>query len=281
MKGIVLATGTDPRLHPITLAVPQHLLPVGDKPMIYYPLSVLMLAGIRDILVIASPSDAYQRLLGDGSQLGLRVDYAEQPERDGVAEALLTGADHIGTDQVALILGDTLLPGPAILRDAARNVDGCVLFGEPSTGLYLYDGDVVDIVKNLRRPAHGQPEITDVNQVYRRQGRARLIRGFARLDASTPDSLIRAGQYVRAVEQRHGQRIACVEEVALRMGFITAAQCYRLGARQSNSPYGQYVMRAAAITPPRRPARTHLARSAGTASPAGQRPHRTVAAPPP
>ncbi|CAM3365485.1 glucose-1-phosphate thymidylyltransferase RfbA [Kibdelosporangium persicum] len=286
MKGIILAGGSGTRLHPITLAVSKHLLPVGDKPMIYYPLSVLMLAGIRDILVICAPVDvpAFRRLLGDGSQFGVRIDYAEQPEPNGIAEAFVIGADHIASDDVALILGDNLFHGNAfhaVLRDAVECLDGCVLFGYPVsdperygigetdeagrlisitekparprsntaiTGLYLYDSDVVDIAKNLRPSARGELEITDVNQVYLERQAARLVqlgRGFAWLDAGTPDSLLQAGHYMQTIEQRQGVRVACLEEVALRMGFIDAEQCYRLGDRLSKSPYGRYVMATA------------------------------------
>ncbi|MEV7008639.1 glucose-1-phosphate thymidylyltransferase RfbA [Streptosporangium sp. NPDC051022] len=287
MKGIILAGGSGTRLHPITLAVSKQLLPVSDKPMIYYPLSVLMLAGIRDILIISTPVDLphFQRLLGDGSRLGLRIDYAEQSEPEGIAQAFVIGADHIGTDTAALVLGDNIFHGHAfsdVLEENARDVRGCVLFGYPVrdperygvgevdaegrlvsieekparprsnravTGLYFYDNDVVDIAKNLRPSPRGELEITDVNRVYLERGQAKLVdlgRGFAWLDTGTPESLLQAGQYVQTLEERQGVRIACVEEVALRMGFIDAEACYRLGAEIPKSRYGQYVMSIAA-----------------------------------
>ncbi|MGQ0840972.1 glucose-1-phosphate thymidylyltransferase RfbA [Actinokineospora sp.] len=282
MKGIILAGGSGTRLYPLTKVVSKQLLPVGDKPMIYYPLSVLMLAGITDILIICTPRDIgqFRDLLGDGSLLGLRLTYAEQPSPDGLAQALIIGADHIGDDPVALILGDNIFHGgsfQSILRAAAADLDGCVLFGYPVqdpqrygigetdaggrlvgieekpsrpranraiTGLYFYAPDVVDIAKNLNPSPRGELEITDVNRAYLAQGRARLIdlgRGFAWLDTGTPDSLGQAGQYVTALEQRQGIRIACVEEVALRMGFIDADACRLLGAELGSSRYGRYV----------------------------------------
>ncbi|MGP4020953.1 glucose-1-phosphate thymidylyltransferase RfbA [Saccharopolyspora sp. 5N708] len=283
MRGIVLAGGSGTRLRPLTLAVSKQLLPVGDKPMIYYPLSVLMLAGIKDILIICTPRDVerYRALLGDGSALGLRFSYAVQPEPAGLAEAFVIGADHIGDEPVALVLGDNIFHGAAfqqVLREAVRQLDGCVLFGyqvhdpqhygvgetdatgrliglaeKPArprsnraiTGLYLYDPDVVDIAKNLRPSPRGELEITDVNRVYLERGRARLVdlgRGFAWLDTGTPESLVQAAQYVTTLEQRQGVRIACLEEVALRMGFIDARTCRRLGEDMGNSAYGQYVV---------------------------------------
>jgi glucose-1-phosphate thymidylyltransferase len=286
VKGIILAGGAGSRLHPATHSVSKQLLPVYDKPMIYYPLSVLMLAAIRDILLISTPRDLplFQRLLGDGSRLGLRLDYAVQEEPRGLADAFLIGADHIGDDQVALILGDNIFHGPGfseLLQSTASNVDGCVLFGYPVndpwrygvgetdasgrlisleekpakprsnravTGLYFYDNDVVDIAKNVRPSDRGELEITDVNNVYLERGRARLIelgRGFAWLDTGTHDTLLQAGQYVQTLEQRQGVRIACIEEIALRMGFIDADACRALGAEQANSPYGRYVVEVA------------------------------------
>ncbi|MGW1056171.1 glucose-1-phosphate thymidylyltransferase RfbA [Streptomyces sp. NPDC001118] len=287
MKGIILAGGSGTRLHPITLAVSKQLLPVGDKPMIYYPLAVLMLTGIREILIITTPPDLphYRELLGDGSHLGLRITYAEQDRPRGIAEAFIIGADHIGDDSVALALGDNIFHGNQFsdtLAENAADIDGCVLFSysvqdperygvgvtdengkllsieeKPAhprsnraiTGLYFYDNDVVDIAKNTRPSGRGELEITDVNRVYVERGRAKLVelgRGFAWLDTGTPESLLQAGQYVRTLEERQGVRIACIEEVALRMGFIDADSCYRLGARLSNSGYGKYVMAIAA-----------------------------------
>lgn len=287
MKGIILAGGAGTRLHPITIGTSKQLLPVGDKPMIYYPLSVLMIAGIRDILIVTNPADTprFRALLGDGSQLGLSITYAEQPSPRGIADAILIGAEHIGDGPVALILGDNIFHGTnfsATLTENARDVRGCVLFGYPVndprrygvgesdangdlvsieekprhprsnraiTGLYLYDNDVVDISKNLRPSPRGELEITDVNRVYLERGRARLVnlgRGFAWLDTGTPKSLLQAGQYVGALEERQGVRIACIEEIALRMGFIDADACHRLGSRMAASDYGSYVMAIAA-----------------------------------
>ncbi|PRX51452.1 glucose-1-phosphate thymidylyltransferase [Prauserella shujinwangii] len=287
MKGIILAGGNGTRLYPATLGVSKQLLPVYDKPLIYHPLSVLMLAGIREILVISTRRDldGFRRLLGDGGELGLSLCYAVQDEPRGLADAFLIGADHVGADQVALILGDNVFHGPRfseVLRTAARGVDGCVLFGYPVhdperyavgeadddgalisleekprrprsnraiTGLYFYDNDVLDIAKNLRPSARGELEITDVNLRYLAAGKARLIdlgRGFVWLDTGTHESLSEAGQYVRIMENRQGVRIACVEEIALRMGFIDRESCYRLGQRLAKSPYGRYVMEIAA-----------------------------------
>ncbi|PSL52702.1 glucose-1-phosphate thymidylyltransferase [Saccharothrix carnea] len=297
MKGIILAGGRGTRLHPATLGVSKQLLPVYDKPMVYYPLSVLMLAGIREILVICSPPDldGFRRLLGDGGRLGLSIDYAVQDEPRGLADAFLIGADHIGADPVALVLGDNLFHGrgfPELLRRARRDLDGCVLFGyevrdperygvgevdaggrlisleeKPAhprsnhaiTGLYLYDNDVVDIARGVRPSARGELEITDVNRVYLDRGRARLEnlgRGFAWLDTGTHESLLEAAEYVRVMENRQGIRIACVEEVALRMGFIDGAACHRLGEQLAGSAYGEYVMRVAAAEPARLGARS-------------------------
>lgn len=251
--------------------------------MIYYPLSVLMLAGIQEILVISTPTDIaqFRRLLGDGSHLGLRIDYAAQPEPNGLPEAFIIGSAHIGDEEVALILGDNVFHGHHfydVLHTSRRGMDGCVLFGYPVsdperygigevddeghlvsleekpvaprsnkaiTGLYFYDNTVVDVAKNLRPSARGELEITDVNRWYLEKGRAKLVnlgRGFAWLDTGTPESLLQAGHYVGTLEERQGVRIACVEEVALRMGFIDAEQCHRLGKRIAKSRYGQYVM---------------------------------------
>ncbi len=254
--------------------------------MIYYPLSVLMLAGIKEILIISTPRDLplFQRLLGDGSQFGLDFSYAVQREPRGIAEAFIIGADHVGDDSTALILGDNIFHGQAfsqVLAENSRDVEGCVLFGYPVrdperfgvaevdrlgrlvsleekparprsdravTGLYFYANDVVEIARSLRPSARGELEITDVNRAYLEMGRARLVdlgRGFAWLDTGTPQALLQAGQYVNTMEERQGVRIACLEEVALRMGFIDAETCYRQGARYRNSPYGQYVMSVA------------------------------------
>jgi glucose-1-phosphate thymidylyltransferase len=289
VKGIVLAGGAGTRLHPITQAVCKQLLPVYDKPMVYYPLSVLMLAGIRNILIISTPSDLplFRRLLGDGSTLGLRLSYADQAQPNGLAEALIIGADFIADDSVALVLGDNIFYGPGFssrLRDCVASLDGCVLFGYPVkdpqrygvgevdatgtlisieekpaaprsnkaiTGLYLYDNEAVKVARSLTPSARGELEITDVNMHYVRQGRATLIdlgRGFAWLDTGTHESLLEAGQYVQVLEHRQGVRIACLEEIALRMGFIGADACYALGLAMASSGYGQYVMDIATST---------------------------------
>jgi glucose-1-phosphate thymidylyltransferase len=286
MKGIILAGGAGTRLRPVTAAVSKHLLPVGDKPMIYYPLSVLMLAGVREILLISTPADLpqFRALFGDGSQWGLEITYAVQRVPGGVAEALVIGAGHIGPDPVALVLVDNIFHGHRfsdVLEEQARDVRGCVLFGyevrDPRrygvgevdthgnlvaieekpvrprsnraiTGLYLYDNEVVDIAAALPPSARGGRGITDVNRVYLERGRARLVdlgRGFAWLDTGTPEALLRAGHYVGTLQERQGVRIACVEEIALRKGFISAEACYQLGAEMGNSGYGQYVMSAA------------------------------------
>jgi glucose-1-phosphate thymidylyltransferase len=283
VKGIILAGGSGSRLHPITQAVSKQLLPVYDKPMVYYPLSVLMLAGIRDILVISTPLDLplFRRLLGDGSRLGLRLSYTEQAQPNGLAEAFVLGADFIGDDAVALVLGDNIFYGPGFsrtLQQCVATLDGCVLFGYPVkdpqrygvgevdgsgklisieekpvnprsnkaiTGLYFYDNDVVKVARSLTPSARGELEITDVNVHYLAQGRATLIdlgRGFAWLDTGTHDSLLEAGEFVQVLEHRQGVRIACLEEIALRMGFIDSAACYALGAAMAKSGYGQYVM---------------------------------------
>ncbi|MEU5847963.1 glucose-1-phosphate thymidylyltransferase RfbA [Saccharopolyspora shandongensis] len=283
MKGIMLAGGNGTRLHPLTQAVSKQLLPVYDKPMIYYPLSVLMLAGVREVLLISTPADMplFRRLLGDGSQFGIRIEYAEQAQPNGLAEAFVIGADFIGDDPVALVLGDNIFYGQGfsrVLQQCVRDLDGCTLFGYPVrdpqrygvgevgedgrlvsivekpaepksnmaiTGLYFYDNDVVDIAKGLTPSARGELEITDVNLAYLRAGRARLTqlgRGFAWLDTGTHDSLVEASQFVQVLEHRQGVRIACLEEIALRMGYISADECFELGAKLAKSGYGQYVM---------------------------------------
>jgi len=287
MKGIILAGGAGTRLHPITRAVSKQLLPVFDKPMIYYPLSVLMLAGIRDILVITTPEDnaGFKRLLGDGSEWGLQISYAEQAAPNGLAEAFIIGADHIGDDSVALVLGDNIFYGQGFsqtLKRAVTDVEGCVLFGYPVrdperygvgekdstgrlisieekptkpksnlaiTGLYIYDNDVVKHSANLQPSARGELEITDLNNIYVQQGKASLIdlgRGFAWLDTGTHDSLLEAGEFVQVLEHRQGVRISCLEEIALVSGFIDADQCMALGQSLAKSPYGQYVIAVAA-----------------------------------
>lgn len=286
MKGIVLAGGDGTRLHPVTQAVSKQLLPVYDKPMIYYPLSVLMLAGIREILLISTPTDLpnFRRLLGDGHQWGLELRYAEQPSPNGLAEAFVIGAEFVGSDDVALILGDNIFYGQGfstVLQEQVATLNGCTLFGyavkdperygvgevdahgtlvsieeKPArprsnraiTGLYFYDNQVIEIARSLTPSARGELEITDVNQAYLREGRARLVelsRGFAWLDTGTHDSLLEASQFVQVLEHRTGVRIACLEEVALRMGFIGSDECWQLGAKLAKSGYGEYVMEVA------------------------------------
>ncbi len=286
MKGIILAGGAGTRLHPITRAVSKQLLPVFDKPMIYYPLSVLMLAGIRDILVITTPEDnaGFRRLLGDGAEWGVRISYAEQAAPNGLAEAFIIGADHIGDESVALVLGDNIFYGQGFsrtLKQAVADVNGCVLFGYPVrdperygvgekdasgklisieekptkpksnlaiTGLYIYDNDVVEYARNLKPSARGELEITDLNNIYLTKGKASLIdlgRGFAWLDTGTHDSLLEAGEFVQVLEHRQGVRISCLEEIALVSGFIDAEQCLALGQSLAKSPYGQYVISVA------------------------------------
>ncbi|MHA6629039.1 glucose-1-phosphate thymidylyltransferase RfbA [Pseudonocardia sichuanensis] len=287
MKGIILAGGSGTRLHPITRAVSKQLMPVYDKPMIYYPLSVLMLAGIRDVLVISTPQDlpAFRRLLDDGAEIGMRISYAEQAAPNGLAEAFVIGAEHVGSDPAALVLGDNIFHGQGFsgllqraIADVTAGETGCILFGYPVrdpqrygvaeadadgrllsieekpehprsnravTGLYFYDNDVVEIAAGLSPSARGELEITDVNRAYLERGSARLVdlgRGFAWLDTGTHESLLEAGEYVRVLENRQGVRIACIEEIAMRMGFIDPAACYALGERQAKSGYGEYVM---------------------------------------
>jgi glucose-1-phosphate thymidylyltransferase len=287
VKGIILAGGSGTRLHPVTRAVSKQLLPVYDKPMIYYPLSVLLLAGIRDVLVISTPHDLplFARLLGDGSWLGARIDYAEQAEPNGLAEAFVIGADFIGGDNVCLVLGDNIFHGHGLarlLQDEVEALDGCTLFGygvsdperygiaeldgegrlrsleeKPSqprsnlavTGLYLYDNEVVRIAKGLTPSARGELEITDVNTDYLRRGKARLVplgRGMAWLDTGTHDSLLEAATFVQVLEHRQGEQIACLEEIAFRMGYIDRAQLAELGAQLGKSSYGESVRRLAA-----------------------------------
>lgn len=283
MKGIILAGGQGTRMHPITLGVSKQMLPVYDKPLIYYPLSTLMLAGITEILIISSPEylDGFKNQFGDGSELGLSITYAEQEKPRGIAEALLIGADHVGSDSVALVLGDNIFHGPGfgtLLQETAQDVSGCVVFGYPVrdperygvgeidsegnlmslvekpnnphsnlaiTGLYFYDKGVVDIVADLRPSERGELEITDVNRAYIDRGAAKLVelgRGFFWLDAGTHDALAEATQYVQLLENRQGVRVACIEEIAWRMGYIDREACVRLGERLAKSRYGQYLI---------------------------------------
>ena len=283
MKGILLAGGTGSRLYPLTRCTSKQLLPVYDKPLVYYPLSVLMLAEIRDILIICAPDsiESLRTLLGDGSHLGLNLTYALQDEPRGIADAYVIGADHVRGERSALVLGDNVFHGSGfydLLAHARRKFTGCALFGYPVsdpsryavgevnargelisleekpldpgsenavTGLYLYDQDVVDIAAQVRPSKRGELEITDVNREYVRQGRADLFqlgRGFMWLDAGTHDSLLEAGHYVELLANRQGVRVACLEEIAARMGFISAEECYELGSRMAGSSYGSYVM---------------------------------------
>ena len=282
-KGIILAGGSGTRLHPLTVSVSKQLMPVYDKPMIYYPVATLLLAAIRDILIITTPRDqqAYQTLLGDGSQWGVNFQYAVQPSPDGLAQAFLIGETFIGRDPACLILGDNIYYGQglsALLRRAASRHQGATVFGyyvrDPErygvvrfdangravdieekpkapksnyavTGLYFYDNDVVDIAKNIRPSPRGELEITDVNKVYLERGALNVEvmgRGYAWLDTGTHESLLAAAHFVQVVEQRQGLKVACPEEVAWRMGLIDDAQLTRLAGPLAKSGYGQYLL---------------------------------------
>jgi glucose-1-phosphate thymidylyltransferase len=283
VKGIILAGGSGTRLHPLTLAVSKQLMPVYDKPMIYYPLSVLMLAGIREILIISTPHDMpqFQKLLGDGSRLGCRFEYAIQAEPNGLAQAFVIGADFIRTDKVALILGDNIFYGDGLshLLQESANSDGGMVFAyqvadperygvvefdannqvisleekpvEPKSdyavpGLYFYDNDVVEIAKNIEISPRGEYEITDVNKEYLKRGKLKvaiLSRGTAWLDTGTFASLMQAGQFVQVIEERQGIKIACIEEIAYRMGFIDAEKLAEIAAPLVKSGYGQFLMK--------------------------------------
>ncbi|GAA1010014.1 glucose-1-phosphate thymidylyltransferase RfbA [Tsukamurella conjunctivitidis] len=282
MRGIILAGGTGSRLHPITLGVSKQLVPVYDKPMIYYPLSTLILAGISDVLVITTPhdSEAFTRLLGDGSQFGVSISYAVQPEPDGLASAFIIGREHVGDDSAALVLGDNIFYGPGLGTQLARFGDldggavfayrvsdperyGVIEFDEAGTalslvekperprsnyavpGLYFYDNDVLDIAAGLRPSARGELEITDINRTYLEQGRLQvhvLPRGTAWLDTGTVDSLLDAGTYVRTIEQRQGLRIGVPEEVAWRRGFLTDDELRARAEPLVKSGYGAYLL---------------------------------------
>ncbi|OLN24742.1 Glucose-1-phosphate thymidylyltransferase [Desulfovibrio sp. DV] len=283
MKGIILAGGSGTRLYPITRVVSKQLLPIYDKPMIYYPLSVLMLAGIRDILIISTPTDLprFQEMLGDGRSLGVTFTYKVQPKPEGLAQAFLLGKEFIGNDSVCLVLGDNIFYGQglaSVLQQSARLKEGGVVFGykvrDPKrygvvefdaernvisieekpehpkskfavTGLYFYDNDVVSVAEGLRPSPRGELEITDLNNVYLQRGKLKvefLGRGYAWLDTGTHESLLHASSFVQAIQERQGVLVACIEEIAYRMGYIDAGQVEHLAKDMLKNDYGQYLM---------------------------------------
>lgn len=285
-RGIVLAGGSGSRLHPITLGVSKQLLPIYDKPMIYYPISILMLAGIKDILIISTPQDmaGYQRLLGDGSQIGVRFEYSIQPQPDGLAQAFIIGESFIGDHNVALVLGDNVFYGQAFtekLKVATLRDEGATIFGyhvkdperfgvvefdneghvlsieeKPNlaksnyavTGLYFYDNDVVNIARSITPSSRGELEITDINNAYQARGDLRvelLGRGFAWLDTGTHESLLEAGQFVQTIERRQGLRVACLEEIAFQNGWISRAELMVQANKLLKTSYGQYLVKVA------------------------------------
>ena len=283
MKGIILAGGSGTRLHPLTLAMSKQMMPVYDKPMIYYPLSCLMMAGIKDILIISTPHDLphFKKLLGDGKNLGCRFEYQVQEQPNGLAQAFVIGADFIGQDKVALILGDNIFFGSGLaeLLQSNNNPDGGVVYAyhvsdperygvvefdenkkaisieekpaQPKSnyavpGLYFYDNSVVEIAKSIAPSARGEYEITDVNKVYLQQGKLKvsiLNRGTAWLDTGTFASLMQAGQFVQVIEERQNLKIGCIEEVAYRMGYINKAQLHEIAKPLAKSGYGEYLMK--------------------------------------
>ena len=288
-KGILLAGGAGTRLHPVTLAVSKQLIPVYDKPMIYYPLSTLMLAGIRDVLLISTPQDTprFEQLLGDGTAWGMNIQYAVQPNPDGIAQAFLIGADFIGSDYATLILGDNIFYGDELtsqLRAASATQQGATVFAYPVhdperygvvefdqegraqsieekpcqpksryavTGLYFYDANVVDIARSVKPSARGELEITDVNRFYLQQGQLKVEvmgRGMAWLDTGTHDSLLEAGQFVATLEKRQGLKVACPEEIAWRSGWLSDAQLESLAVQLGKSGYGNYLQSLLAET---------------------------------